>query len=130
MPDKEIMDIEEIKMSLKKLSAILLIDGIRTDDIQKLTLGNSLGISVAMMDLGSDACLTLTRTINPLGELIQKEIASKNPLLKGVAAVRTDDLFKDGKIDRDYVDTVLASSVDISEALKGTGATPAPDESL
>ena len=117
------LDMDEIRSMLKKLATILMLDGLKETDTEKITLSNSLGIILATLDLGPAHYIDLMKALGPQSKKIAAEIEKKNPRLADLNAVRPDELFtKDGGVNKEALMEVMLKNVDIKDALKGTGA--------
>ena len=121
------IDLGEVLVMLKKLSALMMLEAIPNEDGRKMALANSLGIVCATLDLGGDNVIELMKALNPLSETIAAEIKKKNPRLKGLSAVLPSEIIDEkGKFSVDKVEDVvidrLTDNIDLSIVLKDTGA--------
>ena len=119
------LDMDEIKSMLKKLATILMLDGLKETDSEKITLSNSLGIVIATLDLGPSYYLSLIKALGPQSKMIAEEIEKGNPRLSDLHAVQPGELFdENGSVDRStLIDIMLKKDINLEEVLKGTGAT-------
>jgi len=119
------LDMDEIKSMLKKLATILMLDGLKETDSEKITLSNSLGIVIATLDLGPSYYISLIKALGPQSKMIAEEIEKKNPRLADLHAVQPGEIFDNhGEVSREaIIDIMLKRDIDLDEVLKGTGAT-------
>lgn len=114
------LNVDHVCGMLKKLSAVLTLDGIQQRSFRSLSLAQSLGILMATMDLGNDAMLELARDLQPASERIQAELKKKNPKLHGLNSVSTDSVFhENGDLNREGIMEIVAKSLtgDISDVI-------------
>ncbi len=114
------INIGEVTEMMKKLSALLTIDGLRARSLEHLALAQSLGVVAATMDIGGDAITDLAKMMQPASERIQQEMQAKNPKLAGLNSIKAEDLFgDDGYIKEDGIMEVVAKTFgpDIEDVL-------------
>ena len=122
------LDMGEIKTMLKKLATILMLDGLRETDTEKITLSNSLGIIMGTLDLGPQYYLDLVKALAPQSQVIAEQIRVKNPRLSDLHAVKPSELFtKEGGIHKDALTNLMLNQIDIRDVLKDTGASSSDD---
>lgn len=98
------LNMEEIGTMLKKLSAVLTLEGLAKRSLSALSLAQGLGILLATNDLGKEAMIQLAKDMQPASERIQEEMKKKNPKLHGLNSVKAGDLFTpEGGLNRDGV---------------------------
>ena len=125
------IDIVEVKGMLKKLSGVLMLEGLPKMNIPLMVIGNTLSITMASLDCGEEMTMELMKALAPIGERIAGQIKT-NPALKGLKSVRASDMMKDGELDMEAIKNIalegLLDGIDINDALSGTGATLNDDD--
>lgn len=119
------INMDEVKDMLKKLSTILMLDGLKESSMEKITLANSLGVIMATLDLGPGYYESLLKALNVQGKIIEEQIQNGNPNLRGLSSVKPDDLLSsDGKINnRVILDAVLNGMRSSNDSKEDSGPT-------
>jgi len=106
------LDMDEIKGMLKKLCTILMLDGMKDVDTEKITLANSLGIILATLDLGPKYYIDLIKSLGPQSKVIADEIDKGNPRLGDLHAVASKTIFtEEGGVNREALKDVLLNVI-------------------
>jgi hypothetical protein len=83
-----------------------------------LTLGNTLSLTLACIDIGPDMQKDLMKAMAPMSEKVAAEIFGGNPNASHLNATNLDDIMKDGHIDvQALVEKAFTSKIDISDVL-------------
>ena len=119
----------ELVDTLRKLSSVVMLDGLATRQWNKITLANSIAVGIAAVSIGPEVSLKLMEALKPIGEIAAAEIAKGNPVVEGFTAASASDFSynEDGSISKDFIENLLAKKVNINDLLKGTGVFPSED---
>ena len=112
---------DELKQTLRKVSAALIMDGIVSRDTDKLALGNTLSIALAAIDMGGDIKMELMMALNPLAERLKDEVTKRHPDVKVKMSTMSDDEFPDLKEFSSRMQDKEAGKINIADLLTGTG---------
>jgi hypothetical protein len=119
---------EELKIKLRSLSAMLIMDGIGSKNGDKLVLGNSLSLALATIDLGPDLKSDLLLALNPIAEKVKDEMLKKFPDTKPKTATVTANEIPELRETVKKLMDMESAKVDIEGLLTGTGVSITQDD--
>ena len=92
---------------IKKLSHVLILEGMYERNGKSLALGNALGVICASFDLGAKQVMLLMKTLEPVIADINKEMEKNNPDLKNIATFSLQDAMKNGNFDPNFIKSII-----------------------
>lgn len=114
--ENENLEKDELKEMLKKLSNVLIVEGLLEKNMERLVLGNTISMTLATIELGPEAIIRFMKVLNPHAEYLKEYIDAGK--IKGASAQKTTF-----SISKDF-----PFEADIESMLKGTGVHIDPKE--